>query len=428
MKRLIDKYLSLLLFLLLLLFVYAGKRSDGGQINQFPNSAQQDSVVFKEIRFDPNSPGYTNESVASSDIFESVEFVPLETTSQSVFGQIDQMEITEKYFIILDQRFNTIFLFTKDGKFYGNITNKGKHKKGSKFKAIECFTVDRQNNQIIFYDNMTGKMFYYTIEGEYIKEMNTVFDFQDFKYLDNGKVLYYGIRSAYSPGENKPKGIDPCNLIIADVEMKHIERELLPFDTTFDWNKIYEIPNSVCRNNNSLFVSQPYDYKIYQIEENGIRGGYSLILPMINTIPADFFTNDKYMNKWVQYLDPNNNNIIFGMGNIYQSGNTLTFNLQPSIMQYSPYLYNIKTEALYSFPEIDSDSSTYYLPLGEDFVGVDNDDFITRISAASLIDAYCQIPKNIIKDNPNPKINALIKALKNVDNPVLIKLNPKAVF
>ncbi|MEO9021742.1 MAG: 6-bladed beta-propeller [Ginsengibacter sp.] len=47
------------------------------------------------IRIDPaNARGGT-----TSQIFDEVNYIPLETTKESLFGQIDQLAVTEKYFV-----------------------------------------------------------------------------------------------------------------------------------------------------------------------------------------------------------------------------------------------------------------------------------------------------------------------------------------
>ena len=38
-----------------------------------------------------------------SQLIDSVLFVPLESSGESVFGLVDQLSVTDKYFIILDR-------------------------------------------------------------------------------------------------------------------------------------------------------------------------------------------------------------------------------------------------------------------------------------------------------------------------------------
>ena len=54
------------------------------------------------IRIDPAHA----RSGTASQIFEEVNYIPLETTKESLFGKIDQLAVTEDYFIMQSQLTN----------------------------------------------------------------------------------------------------------------------------------------------------------------------------------------------------------------------------------------------------------------------------------------------------------------------------------
>lgn len=61
-----------------------------------------------EIRIDPfAAPGGVD-----TVLFDSIIYIPLETNRQSGFSTITQLEVTENYYIILDERLNTFFSLT----------------------------------------------------------------------------------------------------------------------------------------------------------------------------------------------------------------------------------------------------------------------------------------------------------------------------
>ncbi|QNR82891.1 hypothetical protein H9N25_12925 [Pedobacter riviphilus] len=55
--------------------------------------------------------------VDSKNLYDSVVYVPLKTTRNNLIGKIDQLGITDKYFIILGQASKSISIYLKDGKF-----------------------------------------------------------------------------------------------------------------------------------------------------------------------------------------------------------------------------------------------------------------------------------------------------------------------
>src|ERR1700678_2149632 len=95
------------------------------------------------LRLDPDN----SRGGPASQIFDSIEFIPLQTTSESLFGSIDQLEVADSLFIILDVRSHSILLFHRNGKFYTKITTGGTN------KYFYHFTLDRSAGEIVATNN-----------------------------------------------------------------------------------------------------------------------------------------------------------------------------------------------------------------------------------------------------------------------------------
>src|SRR6187549_3838737 len=80
----------------------------------------EDSFAQSErtLRIDPS----TISSVPASLVLEEVNYIPLETTRESLFGAVSQLLITDKYFIIRDRDTHCILLFLKNGKYHCKIS------------------------------------------------------------------------------------------------------------------------------------------------------------------------------------------------------------------------------------------------------------------------------------------------------------------
>lgn len=113
---------------------------------------------------------------SASQIFESIEFIPLETTSESLFGSIDQMEVTDDYFFILDTRSKSILVFNKDGRLHTRIRS------GGSDKYFGYFTLDRIDKRIIVYNQFSNGLLVYDFDG---KPMGKE------PFPDGTKSLYY---------------------------------------------------------------------------------------------------------------------------------------------------------------------------------------------------------------------------------------------
>jgi hypothetical protein len=74
-------------------------------------------LSLDKIMLDPSS----GVGGTASQIYDEVDYIPLETTKESLFGEISQLQITDKYFIILDKETDAILFFNRDGSFHHKI-------------------------------------------------------------------------------------------------------------------------------------------------------------------------------------------------------------------------------------------------------------------------------------------------------------------
>ncbi|MCH5687932.1 6-bladed beta-propeller [Niabella sp. W65] len=113
-----------------------------------------------EIRIDPSA-AYGG---AGSQIFENIHYIPLETNNESIFGAIDRLAVTKKYFVILDLSTNSILIFKRDGGFYTRISGGDVSSyKGRQANAINDFAIDRDSNKIV-YNKGIGNIISYNID------------------------------------------------------------------------------------------------------------------------------------------------------------------------------------------------------------------------------------------------------------------------
>lgn len=73
----------------------------------------QNMKPIQKIRIDPEAA----DSGKVSQYIDAVSFIPLETTKDSEFSNIVQLEMNDDYYIILDDRVPAILIFTDRGYF-----------------------------------------------------------------------------------------------------------------------------------------------------------------------------------------------------------------------------------------------------------------------------------------------------------------------
>lgn len=404
--------LSFSFFTSLLIFACTESRSSN-DVDR--NIKRTDTTDVKEIRIDPNS-AITERHTSS--FLDSVRFVPLQTTEESILGEISQMEVTSKYYIIWDEVSNSIFYFKKNGDFYRKISNNDKNLK-TPFKKIDHFTVNEDQNLLRFNDSYSGLMYSYTLEGDFIEtNLKPSYIGNAYSSFSSFDIYYLG----YDYPKNTPT-LSPANLIITENEV--VKAQFLPFDTSaVIYSDLFAVDQSFYNNNYSIgrmFLSFTYDYNVYSIDNLGnVKESFRFVLPAVNSLPSDFMTNKKYNGKRMTYTT-SNDNIIYSVTDIYRIKNKIIFRLFGHSINYM-LLYDLSTGDLISLSNYVSDSSTFMLPiLKYRIYAMDSDKaLVSSIDAISLFEAKLRLAGDKDWDLSLPSVLKKFYESDNQQNPVLV--------
>jgi len=351
------------------------------------------------------------ESVKASDIIEEVRYIPLETTSESLIGAYTNIIVHNDRIFILDWIISeSLFIFDLNGKFLKKLGQKGGGPE--EFGQVSGFSISKENNYIILYDNWKRRMMYYDLNGDFLKKTD---------------VLYR--QSSYF-------GILPSNLVVTvtgscdqNMHLGDFERFRLIFTDThgqikkfgfeFDDNKNLDVEWSyVFYYNGELLYYQQYTHSIYQVSDTVIREKYRIEAPNglqfdIGRI-NDFYTKDEFDAYW-----------------------NLKSNLCPYIAETPRHLYfvmNYEKKYVLFFYDKETLKSIGYkaIVLDNDFSGFQNpklfsweDYFIAHVTPEELSALRDRRQKegNLFSES----VSAMIDNLKEDDNEVLVLFKIKSI-
>ncbi len=388
--------------------------------------------------------------VPASQVFEEINYIPLETTRESLFGTINQLEINDQYFIIFDRSTNAILLFDKLGKFHAKIIGNG--------GDIFTFTYEKEERRIRvlstnnkqFSDQIRIKA--ETDSAGAIALMNR---FIKVAYYDlDGKTLKVNVsKNLLSPSTLTsvmlPEGISFSNFAMAGEDMKEsqafelnlykngqIYQSYFPYSRKKDVARYGRYLNnsagfSQSQNDTVFYFTRPLDYSIYELTPKTIREKYRLIFLMKNTFPETFLTDNISQNDRRNFVR-DNPSLITGLSNIHERKDQLFFKINNNERRRSgstSLLYNVKTGQLISINNLTSDSTTSFLPVFdfpfsyESFKAIDKDHFYTYISSLRMFQAKeGNSDKNI---SYPPMLEKYFQKGNKKDNPVIVQLKPK---
>jgi hypothetical protein len=142
--------------------------SDGGQIILL------DAVKDKKIYL--------------SDIAKNINIKILETTEESLIGDIIKLDIDEDYYFILNSIDKLVYVFDREGRFKRRIGQRGAGPEEIQYP--ECFAIDRSNKEVWLTNNFLS-ISKYNYEGKFIGKQNINIKFRDFYIADDGNIYFH---------------------------------------------------------------------------------------------------------------------------------------------------------------------------------------------------------------------------------------------
>jgi len=368
-----------------------------------------------------------------SEIFDSISYTPLETIPESVFGKIDQLEITDDYYVILDYDTNSILFFFKNGRFHCKIKGNAIARTSRPF-GIAQFAVNRQRKELFFkLDSVT--MGVYDFNGEKLREQKSLPSYYHAVASDDVQI--------YSAQEfPKDTVAESTTYELKWVRNDRVIRTDLPYPvkpSTF-------IPGDMIRSMDSHFYhsgsdttfyyTKPYDYTVYQVGPASCTPVYSFIIPAGISLPADFSSSLTYKGHRVEYIMRGRKGVVFVISHVYQVGHLLFFELETlGDNRNSSLIYNLNSGLLIGINHIEPDTSNHLLPVfhnqgsvtfafsSRNFLTADSSCIYTSASAIDMLSVPNIRADQGLKNNP-PLYN-YFRHVVRTDNPVIIRLRPK---
>lgn len=371
-----------------------------------PNGTEENERKFKEISIDPNNV----QKVKLSNIFDTYEFIKLETKDKHYIGNIDKIEKADNRYYVLNSS-SSIYIFSDEGLFIKEIYSRGKGP--GEYLSLSDIFFDKDKNQFIVNDLNGKKLLYYDYDGNFINEKKTdLFLFSLWKKGDS--YIYY---CGTHPN-------DPINsrLLFFD-ESNNLYQDYFPISENEAWY-LYIVDNTNFGrvNDSSIFLYSQND-TIYNISSDIISPRYYINFSGLN-IPGNFYDQKfDHIGEFMESLEKQNYAGL--IDNYYETDNIILF----SYMYSSDLRLVIVIKDTWEIHNIDGffddmfninlfDEITYNnLPIYAFDEGI-----YFKIESFDFIDKY---DSYMDSENNNGEISQELIDLANEtkvdDNPILIK-------
>jgi hypothetical protein len=184
------KKISLIVFIFLCFGCFEKKESNlkfsKVQIEQLGLSNSKPLRILDRNRLILDLNNFLSEKeISAGDIVDSIKYIPLQTTDESLIAEVNKLICIEHYFFILDSDIGkNVFIFSDEGVFIKRIsTGQGPEE----IYNPGDIAVDETQSHLIVY-NRKGLSFY-DYHGNFVKREILPFNFKNFRVLSNGYLF-----------------------------------------------------------------------------------------------------------------------------------------------------------------------------------------------------------------------------------------------
>ncbi len=132
-----------------------------------------------------------------SSMFDSVAYIPLETTDECEIGRISRVLYHNGKYIVVDELTNTVFIFTEDGRYYSKIQAAGNGP--GEYAQMADIAIDKFEEKIKILDAMQVKVVSFDLDGHFTGETKLPVSPSPIRFcqVDRDKYAYDFERSFY---------------------------------------------------------------------------------------------------------------------------------------------------------------------------------------------------------------------------------------
>lgn len=377
---------------------------------------------------------------AVSEYFENVKYIPLETTKESLFGEINQMIVTDNSVVIYDIDTKAVLFFTLEGKYISKVNLRDANYVYLS-KSQDGNIVISMSKNIREGSSLVESIFSTT--GIKIKQAS-LSSFQDgLLKIDEGYFL--GTSSCGFNKNDKPK--DSLYHLINVYKEDSLYKSLLPYNQKHQavFCKIGGIvdlnPRGLRVTDNSIYVSTPYEHLVYKVTKDTAVKMLQFVFPLKRSISDNILSsgNLQLIDSIERQINVNGSTIIQSVKNIVFYKDKILFKITPKSYIRTPgsvstqqfnFIYDTPSSRLISMERLAPDMHNFFLPiLGNGSMIVFDGLYFHKGAYYTPLSSLEMFTAHVATKSKNPQYPEVLKKYFNTQtrksNPVIVCMKLK---
>lgn len=152
------------------------------------------------------------------DYFDTVRYIPLETTDDALIGEVTKLYLTQENILVFDQKTMSLFLFDARGRFVRKIGNKGEGP--DEYMYINDVQLDAKHGLVYVHERIRNRIYIYDLSGKLLEQSaKASVEFNSFFRTEEG-VWVYSCFKDNNPGH--------YNLTLLSSDLQTVKKQYFP--------------------------------------------------------------------------------------------------------------------------------------------------------------------------------------------------------
>ena len=261
-----------------------------------------ETSIFGQVKITIDHNRQNTGKLTLNDLAKSIEYIPLETKNNCLIGTVNQCIISDNHILLFSKEARAVYLFKRTGEFVAQIGSIGQGPGEYVQNSARPVYVDEINNQVIIsINNQTrSQLYYYTLNGNFIKSVSLGNDINSEFSLHNGFLL----RKHFNAGN----GQTPFSYSILNIDLEVVAQKVNPVQYNTR-NRIIGVGSS-----DGYFCEYVYHGQVYVRDK--------LFNDTIYVVNNDFSFTPKYIVNSGKdaNVDAFSENFVMAFQNLYRNG------------------------------------------------------------------------------------------------------------
>lgn len=344
-----------------------------------------------------------------SDIFDSVDYITIPTDTNFIIGSIDKMIVTDSHILIMDKFItHSIFIFDKKGEKKVQLYKRGKGP--GEYITLQDIFFDSVTQELAIYCNLSRKIVYYNLDGEFIREKQIAFYVGRITPLKNN----YAVFCEYLHNKVMMKDREYPNLFLITNTDSVISSTsyFSNVDVSVVWSSM---PDFSTVNDTTLAIKPDHCNTVYHITENDIKPRYYIDFGRYN-LDERYWAKTEERESTVETVDEYCNDLGFCESYLF---------FEDSRFLYFKYKQNKKIRFVFHSLDTNKTINADRFINDMDQITLYNPKFIINKKIYCILNAEEIInAKDYLKQNKLLP-NRVLDNIKEFDNPVIVVFSLK---